>query len=201
MWNERFAQPGYAYGREPNEFLKNRLSSFTPGKILFAAEGEGRNAVYAASKGWKVSAFDISNEGRKKALQLAEEQGVQIDYKTGELDALGYKAGEFDGLVLIYAHFNSALRATLHTALGKMVRKGGFVLLEGFSRKHTENQARNEHAGGPKDINMMFAPQEIKKDFKEFDIEQLEETTVVLNEGQYHNGLASVVRFIGFRRD
>jgi hypothetical protein len=44
------------------------------GSILFPAEGEGRNAVFAAKLGWAVSAFDISNEGKNKGIKLAKKK-------------------------------------------------------------------------------------------------------------------------------
>lgn len=71
-WNDRYSQNGFAYGEEPNIYLKEQLEKLSAGNILFPAEGEGRNAVFAAKREWKVSAFDISAEGKNKALQLAE---------------------------------------------------------------------------------------------------------------------------------
>ncbi|NVM67000.1 hypothetical protein FHW88_005321 [Mucilaginibacter sp. SG538B] len=62
-WDQRYAEEEFAYGEQPNNFLQQQLSLLKPGKILFPAEGEGRNAVFAAGLGWAVSAFDISIEG------------------------------------------------------------------------------------------------------------------------------------------
>ena len=78
MWNSRYSAEEYAYGEEPNAFIKQQLDNLIPGKILFPAEGEGRNAVYAAKLGWNVEAFDLSTEGREKALSLAAQNGVDI---------------------------------------------------------------------------------------------------------------------------
>jgi len=78
FWNERYAAEEYAYGTEPNIFLKEILEQLTPGKILFPAEGEGRNAVFAAKLGWTVTAFDASTEGKRKAEMLASKNKVQI---------------------------------------------------------------------------------------------------------------------------
>jgi len=63
-WDERYAEPGFAYGAAPNLFFKEWLSKFTPGSILMPADGEGRNGVFAARLGWKVTSFDISVEGK-----------------------------------------------------------------------------------------------------------------------------------------
>src|SRR5688572_28635163 len=84
-WNDRYSKDEYAYGERPNNFLKEQLEKIKVGSILFPAEGEGRNAVFAATLGWNVSAFDISAEGKNKALRLAETHKVTIDYQVGEL--------------------------------------------------------------------------------------------------------------------
>lgn len=69
-WNNRYSKPEFAYGEEPNNYLKENLINLPVGKILFPAEGEGRNPVFASKIGWKVTAFDISKEGQKKPSNL-----------------------------------------------------------------------------------------------------------------------------------
>ncbi len=69
-WDERYSNEEYAYGEQPNNYLKEQLEKLNVGALLFPAEGEGRNAVFAAKLGWKVSAYDISMEGKKKAIQF-----------------------------------------------------------------------------------------------------------------------------------
>ena len=85
FWNDRYGRAEYAYGKEPNVFFKEQLDQLQPGKILLPAEGEGRNAVYAAEKGWQASAYDWSENAYKKAMQLAEEKKVNIDYQICSL--------------------------------------------------------------------------------------------------------------------
>lgn len=106
FWDERFSQPEYVYGREPNEYLKEKLSAVSSkGAILFPCEGEGRNAVYAAQLGWSVKAFDQSEQGKNKAELLAEQKGVAIEYSIDDVAEVQYPASSFDTLALIYAHF------------------------------------------------------------------------------------------------
>jgi len=64
-WDERYSNEAYAYGELPNDYLKEQLEKANVGKILFPADGEGRNGVFAAKLGWDVSAFD-SKPGLKK---------------------------------------------------------------------------------------------------------------------------------------
>lgn len=72
-WDDRYKSEEFAYGEEPNNYLKEQLEKLNPSTILFPAEGEGRNAVFAAKLGWKVSAFDISEEGKTKPLNLLKQ--------------------------------------------------------------------------------------------------------------------------------
>lgn len=196
-WDERYGSEEFAYGTEPNNYLKEQLSKLKPGKILFPAEGEGRNAVFAATQGWKVFAFDISANGRNKALQLAEQLKTSIDYRVGELSTLDYQIEQFDAIALIYAHFPGAIKSSIHQMLNQYLRKDGFVIFEAFSKSHLEYIAKNEKVGGPKDIESLFSIEEIKADFPDYRIIELAETEIELSEGLFHNGTGSVIRFVG----
>jgi len=196
-WNERYSKEEFAFGEEPNEYLKEQLEKLPAGKILFPAEGEGRNAVFAANLGWDSYAFDISSEGKNKALRLAEANQVKIDYQVGELQTLNYTPEQFDAIALIYAHFPADIKSSLHKMLDKLLRKGGVVIFEAFSKKHLEYVTKNEKVGGPKDIGSLFSIEEIKSDFANYDVIALEEKVIELNEGLFHNGTGSVIRFAG----
>jgi len=76
FWNDKFSQNPNLYGDLPNEFLKSTIQYMPAGKILFPGEGEGRNALYAASLGWEVTAIDQSKTGKKHCLQKAEKLGI-----------------------------------------------------------------------------------------------------------------------------
>jgi hypothetical protein len=199
-WNERYRNELFAYGEEPNNYLKNQLEKLPVGKILFPAEGEGRNAVYAARLGWTASAFDISAEGKNKALKLAEMNHVHIDYQVGELQTLNYTPGQFDAIALIYAHFPAEIKSPYHRSLDNYLRKGGYIIFEAFSKKHIDYISRNEKVGGPKDIGMLFSIEELKSDFANYEVLELTETEIELNEGLFHNGLGSVIRFTGRKK-
>jgi SAM-dependent methyltransferase len=196
-WEERFSQDEFAYGTEPNIYLKEQLEKLPPGKILFPAEGEGRNAVFAAKLGWDVSAFDISAAGKQKAFRLAQSNNVTLNYHVGGIESLDYKAGQFDAIALIYAHFPADIKSLYHKALDKLLRMGGMIIFEAFSKKHLANIARNEKVGGPNDIEMLFSIEEIRNDFQNYEIIELVEKEIELKEGIYHNGIGSVIRFTG----
>jgi SAM-dependent methyltransferase len=199
-WDERFGNEAFAYGEDPNNYLKEQLLKLPPGKILFPAEGEGRNAVYAAKLGWIVSAFDISVEGKKKALKLAKLNGVEIDYQLGKLETLHFKEEQFDAIAFIYAHFPADIKSQFHRTLNKYLRTGGTIIFEAFSKSHIDYIRKNEAVGGPKDIDMLFSIEEIKLDFSNYDFIELSEKEIELQEGSFHNVTGSVIRFVGRKK-
>lgn len=198
MWNERYSEEGFAYGKKPNLFFKEQLDSLPNNlKILFPAEGEGRNVVYAALKGHQAFAFDISIEGKNKAEQLAKQENVEINYQVGQLDEIELEDQKFDVIVLVFAHFPPPVKSKIYTKLIEILKPNGKIILEGFSKTHLEYSKKNPRVGGPKKSEMLFSKEEIEKDFNDLNTLYIEETEVELNEGKYHNGLSSVVRFIG----
>lgn len=197
IWNERYSNKAFAYGETPNLFLAEILPQFQAGTALFPAEGEGRNAVYAAQKGWKATAFDISEEGKKKAMQLAQKNNVTIHYELGSLHTLAFESASFDAIICIYAHFPPHLKAEYYSMFDRFLKPGGIVIFEAFSKKHLEYNSINERVGGPKDADSLFSIDEVKSYFPPYDAIILEEKTIELKEGLYHNGQGSVIRFVG----
>jgi len=197
FWDQRYGAKEYAYGVEPNQFLKEELERIKPGKVLFPAEGEGRNAVFAAKLGWEVSAFDISESGKMKAEKLAGLKGVSLDYQIGSLEEMNYEKESFDLIVLIFAHFPKPIRSLIHAGLLELLKPGGMVILEGFSKAHLAFSTANPKAGGPKEISMLFSRDELMDDFASLKEISLDEIEVFLSEGEFHQGQSSVIRMIG----
>jgi len=197
FWNQRYNQEAYAYGKAPNIYFKKVLSSLEPGKILLPAEGEGRNAVFAASLGWEVYAYDFSEIAFQKATQLAQEKKVTINYQIASLSELDFSPEFFDAIALIYVHFPDTVRTSNHCKLLEMVKKGGAVFMEAFSSNHPFYQKQNPAVGGPKMPDQLYNITKLKNDFESLQTINLSEEIVHLKEGQYHNGNASVIRFFG----
>ena len=201
MWDARYRQAEFAYGVNPNEYFKEHLLHLKPGKILLGAEGEGRNAVYAAKLGWKVSAFDISIEGKNKALQLAKQQNVHIDYRVGSLPDLGFETAQFDAIGLIYAHFPPHLWDAYFPILNKALKQGGRVIFEAFGKGHLPYREKNNQVGGPGAIEMLFAIEDVQQHFPNYQVLELLEQEVELSEGLGHKGVGSVTRFLGVKKE
>ncbi|QGY42614.1 methyltransferase domain-containing protein [Maribellus comscasis] len=194
FWNERYSAEEYAYGTEPNDFLKEQLEKLTPGKILFPGEGEGRNAVFAAKKGWEVSAFDSSSEGKRKADKLAKKNKVKIDYQVQDYDLANFKPETYDVIALIYTHMNPEKRKEYHQKLITFLKPGGILILEGFSKKQIEN-----NTGGPRNIGMLFSKEELENDFCSLQKLTTKEMDIYFKEGIFHDGNASVIRIFGMK--
>ena len=198
FWDERYRQPEYAYGTKPNQFFAHALKELNPnGKIFLPAEGEGRNAVFAASLGLEVVAFDISQEGKRKAEALAADNFVDINYTVGNLNQLKLQPESFDVIGLIYAHFETYIKVAYHNQFISLLKPGGFVIFEAFSKNHIKFQKLNPHAGGPKNVDMLFSIEDMHKLFAGLETITLVEKLIDLEEGKYHNGKASVIRYIG----
>jgi len=189
QWDERYAAQEYIYGTKPNEWFASKLGQLIAGSLLLPAEGEGRNAVFAARGKWRVSAFDQSAEARKKALTLATENGVTIDYQLGDLLSFTPTAVSYDALALIFVHMPEEIRATVHSRLMAMLKPGGHLIFEAFSKEQL-----NYRTGGPKTESLLYEKADIATDFAPLRLIEFTQTITHLNEGPLHNGDASVIR-------
>ncbi len=191
FWNSRYSKQEYAYGIKPNDFFAKQLKQLTPGKLLLPAEGEGRNAVFAAKLGWDVTAFDTSSMGKKKAIQLAEKNAVNIKYEICSFDQFESSLDYFDCIALIYAHITDGNRQKYHRKLIQYLKSTGVFILEAFSKEQISNQS-----GGPKNIEFLYSKDELEVDFNmlKVDINLLETN---LSEGTSHNGKANIIQVTG----
>jgi SAM-dependent methyltransferase len=189
FWNDRYSQKEYVYGTEPNNFFKKSIEKTTVGKILLPAEGEGRNAVFAAKLGWDVTAFDFSHSAMKKAIDLAEKEKVKINYLIKDYNNYAAEEDYFDCIALIFVHPPKKLRKQFHNKLLTLLKPGGKLILEGFSKDQI-----NYNSGGPKDIEMLFSKEELLEDFKGVQKIELNTNEAELSEGLFHKGIASTVQ-------
>lgn len=192
FWNQRFSSEEYIYGTSPSTYFKQVIDRLKPGRLLVPGAGEGRDAVYAATLGWKVHAFDQSREGQRKALLLAEKRNVKIGYEIADAAAYHCEGQMYDMIALVFVHFEPLLRKSFHKALIECLAPGGLILVEAFHK----NQLKYS-SGGPKDPEMLLTAEILANDFNELTILENLEMQVVLNEGTHHQGPAEVVRFLG----
>lgn len=195
FWEERYSSDGYVYGTEPNKFFKEQINKIQPpGRLILPGEGEGRNAVHAAKLGWQVDAFDQSRNAMNKALKLAEINKVHINYSITDLNKFLPSENTYDLAAIIFVHFKEELRASFHTKIINSLKPGAKLILELFSKKQF-----GKSSGGPQDISMLYAVEDIKNDFKNLKTILINEEKIFLDEGDKHKGEAIVIRYLGVK--
>ena len=194
FWDERYSSIEFAYGTEPNTFFKDELDKLKTGNILLLGEGEGRNAVYAAVKGWNVDAVDFSIIAKEKALKLAEENSVRINYEITDLSKYNHKTNYYDAASIIFLHLNLKIRSYIYSKVVESLKPGGTLILEVY-----EKEQLGKDSGGPKNIDMLYSKEELKDDLKKMKTIMFEKKIISLNESKQHKGEAAVLRLIGVK--
>ncbi len=195
LWDNRYDTDQFVYGTTPNGFLKSELDKLECGKILLPGEGEGRNAIYAALKGWSVEAFDQSRVASEKALSYATEKNVLIDYQVCGFEVYPYKQNHYDAVGLIYFHVGTPGRILLHSQVCNALKPGGVLILEAFHSSQLGNPT-----GGPPSLEMLFSEETLASDFTSLEMMRMYQTNVILAEGPFHQGEAEVIRFVGRKK-
>jgi hypothetical protein len=189
-WDARFRGDGWAYGREPNRWLEERISPLTPGKALFPADGEGRNAVWAATKGWDAHVFDLSVEGQKKCLKLANENDVTVTYDVDDLETRDFNPQEYDLIACSWFHIPWSMFAIHYPRMLNSLKVGGHFITEGY---HTSQIEMN--SGGPTSLDLLWNLDEVMEVIGDgFEIVHAAVESTILDESDLHRGKANVVR-------
>ena len=196
FWNERFGHNEYAYGKQPNQFFRDELLLRKPGTILLPGEGEGRNAVFAAEQGWNVDAIDWSESGRQKALRLAAERGVAINYQVAQFEASLVRPGKYDACGVVFFHLEPGLMREAFSAMIRGLRAGGVLIAELYEKKQLAFGT-----GGPRSEDLLYTSDQIRTwvEGEAASILTLEEREVELQEGAYHSGPSAVLRLVAQR--
>ncbi len=194
MWDERFSEPGYAYGTDPNGFLTSVADRIPHGNVLCLAEGEGRNAVYLAGLGYEVTAVDTSTVGMAKAKALASDRGVTIETVLADLGDYSIEPGAWQGIVSIYCHLPPVVRAALHERCLRGLAPDGVFVLEGFTPRQLELGT-----GGPKNRELLMELEIIRQELPGLRLEIGREIERDVAEGKYHGGTASVVQILAVK--
>ncbi|MDT7043614.1 class I SAM-dependent methyltransferase [Candidatus Nitronereus thalassa] len=192
FWNERYSQPEYVYGTDPNTFLQASISHFpTTGCVLCLAEGEGRNALFLAQQGYEVWAVDISASGKEKAEKLAREHGVSFEYIVANVNDFDFGEKTWDVIVSISAHTDPNTRKRVYRKSLKGLKENGIFILESYHPKQLQYET-----GGPKNVEWLVTLNDLIPYFSGQQIIHQRETERDVREGTFHTGKAFVTQFI-----
>ena len=191
MWDQRYQLSEYAYGESPNDYLVAHIKRFKKdAHILLPADGEGRNGVFLATQGFKVTTFDQSVVGCKKAELLAKKFNVDLTIHHASFNTFSFSS--YDGIVLCFFHLPPCDRVRLHNQCQSSLNSNGILVLNGFDVSQLPLSS-----GGPKDPQMLFTTDIIQNDFQQLSMLDLTHYTYTLNEGPFHQGAAELVGFVG----
>jgi len=195
MWDQRYAEDGFAYGTAANDFLVEVCGRIPAGEVLEIASGEGRNAVYLAEQGFRVTGVDSSSVGVEKTLALAAERGVSVDAVVGDLSTWELGESRWSGIVAIFAHLPPPVRARVHRAAVAALAPGGALVMEVYGKGQL-----GRGTGGPPVAAMLYDLDELRAQLEGLDFEIAEVVERPIREGRYHEGVSEVVRLLGFKR-
>ena len=168
-WDRRYAAVENLWAVKPNRFLVAEAEELAPGRALDLACGEGQNAVWLASLGWKVTGVDYSEVAIAKAKARAERDGVDVDFVCTDLTAYEPEPDAFDLVLVLYLHIPSGeRRVVLARAAGALAPGGSFVFVGHDLTNLTEG------VGGPSDPDLLCTPDEIASELPGLEIEKAE---------------------------
>ncbi len=143
MWNEVFANEDATFNRKPNGTLVAAIKGRKAGTALDVAMGQGRNAVYMATQGWKTTGIDISDEGMRVAKALAAQQKVDITAVMADIKTWDYGKERWDLVTLIYAGSDHDVIEKMKTSL----KRGGLFVIEFFGKEADQGSVANTGIG------------------------------------------------------
>jgi len=193
-WDERYGREGWAFGTEPNDFLRQEAHRIPPGRVLCLGEGEGRNAVFLAELGYEVIGVDKSQVGMDKAQDLARQQGVSIETVVSSIEEFDLAGGEWQGIISVFFHLVPDLRKRVFKSVAQGLAPGGILILEGFTPRQMAYDT-----GGPSDPARLLDLSILEEDLPGLEFLFAQETERDVLEGRLHTGRASVVQLVARR--
>ena len=187
-WDARYAAVENLWAAKPNRFLVAEVEDLEPGRALDLACGEGQNAIWLATLGWRVTGIDYSEVAIAKARARAERDGVEVDFVCADLVTYAPEARTFDLVVVLYLHIPSSQRAAIHANAAAAVAPGGTFVLLGHDLTNL-----TDGVGGPSDPDILYTAEEIATELPGLEIEK---ATVVLRDvaGQDRDAIDTIVR-------
>jgi Methyltransferase domain len=194
MWNERYSQAEYVYGKNPNDFLVEVVQQIPKGRVLCLADGEGRNGVYLAQQGCQVTTVDASPIGLEKAQKLAAERSVSIETVVADLAEFPIQPDAWDAIVSIFCHLPPTIRAHVHRQVVTGLRSGGVFVLEAYTPRQLAFKT-----GGPPTAELTMELATLQQELKGLAFNHAVELERDIQEGLFHRGRSAVVQVVAVK--
>jgi SAM-dependent methyltransferase len=192
-WDTRYAGDDYLFGTGPNAFLTAQRHLLVPGqRALAIADGEGRNGIWLAEQGLRVTAVDFSPVALNKARRLAMSRGVALDFIQADLASWDWEENSFDVVAAIFIQFAAPeLRAAIFRGIRCTLVPGGLLLLQGYRPEQIQYGT-----GGPPHAENMYTPAMLREAFSDLEVVSLIEHDSIVQEGSGHHGLSALVDLV-----
>lgn len=194
FWNKRFDTPDYIFGKTPNEYLQEQARRYLNqgDAILCVADGEGRNSVWLAKQGMQVDAFDVSEVAISKAIALAKEEAVHVQFNLASTEAWNWQANHYDAVIGIFIQFaNPLMREHLFAQMVSALRPGGVLIIQGYTPKQLEFKT-----GGPSILEHLYTEEIIRNAIADLEVLDLCVYEKFLSEGQKHTGMSALLGLV-----
>jgi cyclopropane fatty-acyl-phospholipid synthase-like methyltransferase len=194
FWNKRFDTPDYIFGKAPNEYLETQTKLYLKqgDSVLCVADGEGRNSVWLAKQGMRVDAFDLSEVALSKAVALATEEAVRVQFSLASSDTWDWHPNQYDAVVGIFIQFaDPVMRARLFAQMISTLRPGGVLILQGYTPKQLEFKT-----GGPSILEHLYTEDMIRDLISDLKIIDLCLYEKMLSEGPKHTGMSALLGLV-----
>ena len=189
-WDKRYASKELVWSAGPNEIFAREVAGLTPGRALDVACGEGRNAVWLATRGWDVTGVDFSPVGIEKARRLAEEHDVDVSWEVADTTTWQPPVAAFDLVIVFYLHLPPvSMRAVLQHARDALA-PGGTLLVVGHALRNL-----TDGYGGPPTADVLYGPGNLVALLDGLTIERADEVLRPVDaDGQAHTAIDALVR-------
>ena len=179
-WDARYAEKELLWTAQPNRLFAAEVEGIEPGRALDVACGEGRNAVWLAEQGWRVTGIDFSEVALGKAAELARARGVEVEWVAADVLVHEPPPGAFDLVAVLYLQLpHDELARALRRAARAVAPGGALIVLGHDTRNLTDGY------GGPRDPSVLFTPADVVASLDDLVVERAEtvERTVTLDDG------------------
>lgn len=163
-WDQRYQTSDLVWGAPPNQIVVELATSLPAGRAVDIGCGEGRNALWLATRGWRVEGIDFSAVALDKAAASAADAPAAVrerltwtraDLHDAALGDPNLQTG-VDLALIVYIHLPADERARLLRRAQDALNPGGALLMLGH---HSRNIA--EGVGGPQDPAILFSPDDV----------------------------------------
>jgi len=159
VWDRRYSGTELVWTAQANRFLVEEVGDLAPGRALDVACGEGRNAVWLAERGWRVTGVDFSQVGLEKARALASARGVQAELVAADLREYHPEQRAFDLVATFYLQVPPDQRRLIMRTLAEAVADGGVLLVVAHDTSNLEHGY-----GGPQNAAVLYTADDVTAD-------------------------------------